>query len=153
MSPLRSGLQALALFLVATSFAQGATVYKWTDDKGVVQYTDNAPEGRPFTRIDVGRSGSRASAETDGADAETATSEAGADGASEGTSAELTPAQQRLETMKAICATARRNLDTLEKFEGVTMDRDGDGTAETLDAEARETELARNRQLINENCL
>jgi hypothetical protein len=147
-------LLAVAAGFLLVSGAEASTVYKWTDDKGVVQYTDSPPEGRQFVRMQIGGAGARsdaAGAKGDaGADGEAAADgEATEEAASEGPS----PAEQRLQTMKANCATARDNLRTLERFEVVTIDVDGDGKAETLDAAGREKAIADNKELVRQFCL
>jgi hypothetical protein len=127
---------------VATSaWGQASTVYKWTDDKGVVQYTDAPPDGRKFERMEVGGSGKARAA--DPTQAVPASSTAG----------EPSPAQRRLDTMKANCDTARKNLETMERFPVVTADTNNDGIAETLDGATRDSAIEQNRELVRQYCL
>jgi hypothetical protein len=144
-------LLAVAVGFLLVSGAEASTVYKWTDDKGVVQYTDSPPEGRQFVRMQIGGAGARSddAAGDEGEGAEPAEGEAAEGEPAEGPS----PAEQRLQTMKANCATARDNLRTLERFEVVTIDVDGDGKAETLDAAGREKAIADNKELVRQFCL
>ena len=46
-------LAALMLGVIAPAAALAATVYKWTDEKGVVNYTTVAPDKRPAQAIDA----------------------------------------------------------------------------------------------------
>ena len=124
--------------------AQATAVYKWTDDKGVVQYTDAPPEGRKFEKMEVGGSGKARAAE------EAAATETSSDAAAP---AEATPAQRRLDVMKANCQTARTNLETLRSGEEVTADMDGDGNPETLDAEGRNKASAAAEETVRQNCV
>jgi hypothetical protein len=64
MSVLHIVLPVATMLLLAASSSQASAVYKWTDDKGVVQYTDAPPEGRKFERLDV-RGASTQSAPTE----------------------------------------------------------------------------------------
>ncbi|MCI1728431.1 MAG: DUF4124 domain-containing protein [Chiayiivirga sp.] len=141
MSVLHIVLPVATMLLLAASSSQASAVYKWTDDKGVVQYTDAPPEGRKFERLDV-RGASTQSAPTEENLPDVA-----------GTEEEPNPAQQRLAAMKINCQHARDNLATLEKYQVVTSDRDGDGKQETLDAAGREDAIARSRELIRQNCV
>lgn len=131
---------ALAILVVAAAFSfnvQAADeVYKWTDEKGVVQYSDSAPEGRLFEKINVGRSGSRAQELAAAPEAETVAPEP---------AAPKPPAQSN-------CDQARKRLDAFEKSAVVTMDRDGDGTPELLDKTQHATELARSKEMVTLFC-
>lgn len=125
--------------LVAATSALAGEVYKWTDDAGVVQYTDYAPEGRAFEKLKT--PGSKPAAPVQ----EAPVAEAAADAA---TVAEA-PAQGSAE---ANCAAARQNVDNISRFADVTMDRNGDGVPEKLSAEQRIEELRRNEQLVSLYC-
>ena len=46
-------LAALMLGVISPAAALAATVYKWTDEKGVVNYTTVAPDKRPAQAIDA----------------------------------------------------------------------------------------------------
>jgi hypothetical protein len=133
-------LTAVLCGLLVAAAAEASAVYKWTDDKGVVQYTDAPPEGRKFEKLDVGGAGSRAERDRP------APTPAPDDSAP-------SPAQQRLATMRANCEAARKNLQTMEQFEVVTADTDNDGVAETLDAETRQRAIDQNRELVRQYCL
>ena len=132
-------IAAVLCGLAAVAAVQASSVYKWTDDKGVVQYTDAPPEGRTFERLDVGRSGARAEVQSDEVDTES--------------EAEPTPARRRMDAMRANCDAARLNLETLRNAATVTIDQDGDGIVETLDQAGREAAIARTEETVRQNCV
>ena len=130
------GLAALG---AATSALAAGEVYKWTDDAGVVQYTDYAPANRAFEKL-----------KTPGSKAATPVPEAAApEAAAEAAPVADAPAQGSAD---ANCAAARQNVDNISRFADVTMDRDGDGTPEKRTAEQRIEELRRNEQLVSLYC-
>lgn len=140
MSVLRIVLPVATMLLLAASSSQAATVYKWTDQQGVVQYTDAPPEGKAFERMEIGGSGTARAAEEPPADASAP-------------AAEPTPAQRRLDMMKSNCATARANLETLRTGQEVTADSDGDGTPEPLDEAGRAKAQAAAEEAVRQNCV
>lgn len=124
------------LGLVAASAAQAAgEVYKWTDDKGVVHYTDAPPEGRDFEKKKAVAPPPATAPEAAADEAKAAAGPAAPQG-----------------TAKANCEAARRNVENMERFAEISMDRDGDGTPEKLTAEQREEELKRHRALADLYC-
>ena len=127
-------LALLALFAAAS--ASAGEVYKWTDDKGHVQYTDAPPEGREFIKMKTGTPRPPTAAVVE------PVLDPAADAAA--------PAPQG--TAQANCDAARKNVENIEKFPEVSMDRDGDGSAETLTKEQRQEELDRNRSLRDLYC-
>lgn len=127
---------AIALLgLVAASAAQAGEVYKWTDDKGVVHYTDAPPEGRDFEKKKTAAPPPATAPQAEADAAEPAAAPAPAQGSAQ-----------------ANCEAARRNVENMERFSEISMDRDGDGTAEKLTAEQREEELRRHRALVDVYC-
>ena len=47
-------LSALSLILLLGSYAIAQTVYKWTDEQGVVHFSDNPPpRGQQFEKQDI----------------------------------------------------------------------------------------------------
>lgn len=135
MHRLRSALAILAVAAVLISSAQAANeVYKWTDEKGLVHYTDAPPEGHRYEKLNIGSSG---------------------------TQAEAPPpvVEKPVEAPKAPkpvtqsnCEIARGNLDTFANSANVSMDNDGDGKPEALDATQRAKEVARNQELVKIYC-
>jgi hypothetical protein len=122
----------LGLFAASTAQAAGE-VYKWKDDAGVVHYTDAPPDGRSFEKM---KTAAPKPAEP-AAPAEPAKPAAPA--APPGTA-------------QANCEAARRNVENMERFAEISMDRDGDGTSEKLTPEQREEELRRHRALADLYC-
>jgi len=103
-------------------------LYRWTDDKGVVHYTDQPPPaGTKFEKREV---------KVDEAPPPAAT--------------------PRNETAaakpSAACERVRQNIKVLEGSGGVSMDLDGDGQAEALDDVTRKRELERSRELEKTLC-
>jgi hypothetical protein len=125
-SPL-AWLALLALFASASVAAQA--VYKWTDEKGVVHYSDQPPpDSQAAERLNIKTLGRhRMDAQQE--------AEANADETSE-------------RPDSAACTTARQNLVVFENNDVIRMDLDGDGTSEELTPEQREQELTRTRDLI-----
>jgi len=122
---------AALLALMLSVPLQAQSVYKWTDEKGVVHYSDQPPpdqakaERLQIRTLTVQREEGRveASQAQDGDDGE--------------------PKRE-----SPACASARHNLVVLENNDIVRMDLDGDGEAEELTQEQREAELIRTRELI-----
>lgn len=133
---MRSHLALALLGLVAAAVVQAGEVYKWTDDKGVVHYTDAPPQNRDFekkqTRVPP-----------------PATPVAPTDAAPSGGAAANAPAQG---SMDANCSAARRNVENLERFDEISMDRDGDGKPEKLTPEQKDEELKRSKALVELYC-
>jgi hypothetical protein len=132
---MRSYLALALLSFVAASAAHAGEVYKWTDDKGVVHYTETPPPGRDFEKKKVAASKPATPAPA------TATQPGGA--------AAPAPAQGSTE---ANCIAARRNVENLERFDEISMDRDGDGKPEKLTPEQKDEEIKRSQALANLYC-
>lgn len=130
---LLAGLSAMLLALSAAPLA-AQQVYRWTDDKGVVHYSDKRPEeGVDFERRAVVVDPARDPADEDGDDAETT---------------EATKRQQA----QASCQQARQSLAVLTSAADVSMDMDGDGVPEPLDAAGRQSAIARYQDLVDAYC-
>lgn len=129
---LPSGLLAAALALSGAAVASGE-IYRWTDDNGVTHYSDTPPVSREHSTFKV--------ASAPPVPVPLPATEL----AAEATKAPVT-------TNQSNCETARKNLETFANSTSVTMDRDGDGTAESLDEAQRATEIARNEELVEIYC-
>jgi hypothetical protein len=123
----------LALAFLSTTVSAQA-LYRWKDEKGVVHYSDKKPEGVEFESREV-------PAEPAAAEGE----DAQADGA-EG-EAQAAPPQAN-----AQCERVRTNLQVLLNAQVVSLDLDGDGQPEQLDAAARDQQIARHRELEAQYC-
>jgi hypothetical protein len=138
MSPklLIAGLAA-SMLLIASSTHAAKELYRWTDENGVVHYSDTKPKGTEFERRDVATDPVRAPvAKTDPASA------AAAAPAAPKPKPEPSPE----------CLQARSNLETLNTAESVSMDTDGDGVPETLDADARQRAVFSGYELMQKLC-
>jgi hypothetical protein len=121
----------LCVALTLAAIGTAGEMYKWTDEKGQVHYTDQPPpEDKPFEKREIK---AEPVANTPTA-ADKGSAPAGAGKPSAG------------------CERARMNLNTFEKSTAVQMDVDGDGNPESLDAEQRERELQRTRDLVKALC-
>lgn len=126
----------IALVIVSLAFAANVlaqnTVYKWTDERGVTQYTQTPPAGvRDYETVRMGSSGQqRSSVSTqDSADADRTPDQAGETQA---------PADQE---RQEYCDAARRNLSALESDVEVHLEATDDGEPTPLDAEQRAEQI------------
>lgn len=110
----------LSIVLAAPAFA-AEQLYRWKDEHGVTHYSEAPPAGRDFETREIVRDPLLA-AEADPTDAAAAAAEPA-----------LTAEQ---------CQRARDNLAVFARGGTVSMDLDGDGSAEVLDAAA----VARERE-------
>lgn len=128
------GLLAAALAASPIVSATGE-VYRWTDENGVRHYSDSPPPGQAHDTVKV---------------ASTARSAPPPSAAETPAAAGETPAAAP--TPLSNCEVARKNVETFSSAATITMDRDGDGTAEPLDPAQRDAELARNVELVRIYC-
>jgi hypothetical protein len=115
----------LGLPLAGLPWSQGSAgeIYKWTDDKGKVHYSDKPPEQTEFERRAIPSEPQRP----------------------QSTAAAPPPTPE--------CALARKNLDTLENNPVVLMDTNGDGEAERLEGESLQARIALTKQQIERLCV
>jgi hypothetical protein len=119
-------LLLLPLLLMFALPAVGQQLYRWKDDDGVTHYTDHPPpQGRQYETREVEPDPPPPPAEA---------------------------ADEVLEGPSEPCLQARANLAVFERGGEVSMDLDGDGVPEKLDAAAHARELARTRELIARHC-
>ncbi len=105
MKTVKSGMLAAALILTAntTVFAEEMEVFKWTDEKGVIHYSQRQPEGVDSQVITAKTS----SVETSSAPTNTGNpKEEGVPGAE--------PAPEVVKKDPRICKQAKENLQTLK---------------------------------------
>lgn len=158
-----------AALCAASSALAAGEVYKWTNDAGVVQYTDSPPDGRPFERIKsaASREASAAGSETQAAPVAEETGLESAEGESDEEERELTESEiaqaaaakaaaaaaaAAKETERANCNNAMANIASINAYPEIRMDRDGDGKVEILTDEQRTAELERNQALAKIYC-
>ncbi len=118
-------LLLLTLIAIVAMPAAAQQLYRWKDENGVVHYADQAPAGREFeTRNFVSDPEPPAAASV----------------------VEQTPPPN------SRCLQARANLEVFEGSDDVSMDLDGDGVPERLDAATHARELERTRELVKVHC-
>ncbi|GIX35120.1 MAG: hypothetical protein KatS3mg126_0899 [Lysobacteraceae bacterium] len=121
---------ALLLPLLFAYSVTAAEIYKWTDDKGRVHYSDQPPpEGVASERRSIAQ-GTPTSSEPAKADAEDAA------------------AAERAR----LCEQVQQSLKLLRENQNVMMDLDGDGKPEPLDAAAREEQALAAQRGVEEYC-
>jgi len=104
----------------------GDPVYRWTDADGVTHYSDTPPENQTFEEHDVR---APAAARVDPA-----------------------PEDGKAPPVNANCLQVQRNIEALERSEVVSMDIDGDGKADQLTPEQRDTQLTIARSQLDIYC-
>ena len=139
MSPrlLIAGLAA-SMLLISGSANAAKELYRWTDEKGVVHYSDTKPNGTEFERREVA---------ADPAPIPAAAAEPPSPAAAPVAEKPKPKAQPSPE-----CLLARSNLDTLNTAESVSMDTDGDGEPEVLQGDARQRAVVGAYELAQQLC-
>lgn len=137
---MKYGSFLIALLLLVATPVSADTIYRWTDDKGVTQYTAHPPRDREFTQVNT-RSGRSVSAG--------ATSQS----ASTPTTPEPAQAQAQAEypSNEEPCQVARQNLSTLEKGGRIRVDGGPDGPR-FMGEDERLERLEETRAFIADNC-
>jgi hypothetical protein len=144
---------ACAALLALAGGAQAEQFYKWKDANGVWHYATKPPKDQETQQIHVSGKDTRQSTTAEPtAPAATAAADAAAKPAAGDPplSAEIAKAQQA--QRQANCEAARANVATLEAFQQVRADKDGDGNAEMLSGADHAAELARARTQAQEFC-
>jgi hypothetical protein len=140
----------LCLSVAGSAFAQSRQMYSWTDENGVVHFTDNRPEGQEVTVHDI--PDSEPQADTDLQEQLE-------------TDDEISPGQQRREEMtqrrqeaqaeadeSAVeCAAARALVERLEPHRRVLL-VDEEGETVRMDDVERTDKVAEAKAFIEENC-
>lgn len=140
-------LLPLLMAVTAAGFAANAhaTMYKWTDKEGNIQYTETPPpegdvtEIAPPPRVGLQASGDK-SEKTDAADPQKGNKTAEAD-------APLTPEQQ--DAYKRNCEAARGNLATYKIARRV---KQSDGEVVVMDDERRQKKMNEAEEQIKKFC-
>lgn len=130
LNVLKIALVMLSTTLAANALAQN-TVYKWTDERGVTQYTQTPPSGsRNYETVRMGSSGQQRSAEPAQEPVDIGQAQAAA--------APQTPADQE---RQEYCDAARRNLAALESEADVHLEAADGGEPTPLDAGQRAEQI------------
>lgn len=142
---------SLAMLLAALATAPDAmaqeTIYKWTDEEGVVHYTARPPEGVDYERVDVKNQRSESSA-----------AEAGAREEAESERSSIPPEQPEMAAegpdpamVAERCQQARSNIENLTQRSNVLI-RDDSGQRRQITNEERQRMLREARDFIDEWC-
>lgn len=142
-------LQAAALLLAVISGASAqAEIYKWTDSKGGVHYSEQPPAGVKFEKISPRY----------GAPATPSTPQPKSDPQNDQKKVEQDKQQQDIQRKEEVarirmqnCETAQRRLIELESRPRI-MVTNPDGTAQRLTEEERQARIAEAQELIGKYC-
>lgn len=143
---------ACALVLFAPAFAQ--SVYTWKDDKGVTHYSDSPPPAgaKKKTVHTVADPVATAAPVATVKAADAADAAAKPDNAAE-QAAQQAAAEQQAKQRESSCKQAQANLAVLNSQAGVSVDRDGDGKADSvLDDKQRQQEVQAMQAVASANC-
>lgn len=127
---------AIAASLLAGPLA-AQQVYKWVDQDGTVHFTDSPPD----ESVGAERVVLRGSVSTTITQVE-----------QRGMTADEVDLLYTPDQRIAACRQARANQETLRVMPVVTMDKDGDGTAEELTEEEKAEQLERSAQQVELLC-
>lgn len=137
----------LSLGLISGAAASKNQVYRWTDAKGQVHYSDKPPADAQFDRVKI-RDSAPAS-DTDPATA-AATAQSQGNNTPAGTPAPR-PDQAEKDAQRAErCKTAQRNLAALRSELDVEIE--ADGQKRLLNPEERLEQISRNEKAVALNC-
>lgn len=143
---MKYGSFLIALLLLVATPVSADTIYRWTDDKGVTQYTAHPPRDREFTQVNT-RSGRSVSAGSTSQSAPTPTTPP--------TTPEPAQAQAQAQaeypSNEEPCQVARQNLSTLEKGGRIRVDGGADGPR-FMGEDERLERLEETRAFIADNC-
>ncbi|HEX7112829.1 MAG TPA: DUF4124 domain-containing protein [Mizugakiibacter sp.] len=138
-------LLPIVLMLALPAFA--GQVYKWTDAKGTVHYSDSPPpQGARYSRVRV----AGAAAQTPEQPAPGQTPPGGAPGAAPAAASSTRVADTAVNRAK-LCADLRKNIALLEGDQPLAVDADGN-KQQNLDAARRSQELATERDQYQRYC-
>jgi hypothetical protein len=144
---------------LTNSQAQPQTVYTWTDENGVVHYTDTAPDNPNAVQIpatEAYRPGSSdAYPQADEAAAEDAENPAAVESYADEQRKQLAEARKASQEKQAerarLCAQARQQLNATEPSRRVYFTNDK-GETERLDDEQRVAMVEEAKALVAQNC-
>ena len=141
----------LALIMgMAPALATGSSVYKWTDDDGVTHFGDRAPTGGNAEQVNV-RSGTSRSGEGRGSPQEQL-NELQERQQNEAQRREETAAEEaRRKQREANCATARSNLDLINRNARIRAEGE-DGELRYLSPEEIDERRQEFKRIAEENC-
>lgn len=127
--------------------AQEQIIYKWLDAEGVVHYTARPPDDVDYTVVNLE---TREPVEDDAADGQDRDLD---DSASDDTTQQPETAQAgpTEEEMAERCEQARSNIETLNRYQNVTVEGE-DGEQRTISDEERMNMVEEAQQFIDQWC-
>lgn len=135
----------LALCLSAT--VEATRFYKWVDEDGVVHYSDSPPDHSRYEQIQTREPASSFQELEEQMREDADEAEAAAEAA-----APARAPQSADEARRMNCENARNNLQTLQSFQNIQMDLDGDGELDTLTEEQKAEQIERMQAQIERFC-
>jgi len=146
----------VASIFLCCSLVHAAVVYKWTDDDGIIQYTDQAPKDREFSVIKasgkVPPSAQQAIERLEQQRATQSTERAQAKERGQDYAEQQKIRDDNAKIREENCNSAQTNLKTLQENARVRIPVE-DGEFRYLSEEERQAELDRAQELINSNCV
>lgn len=143
------------IVLALLAIPAGAEIYKWTDAQGTVHYGDRPPSSTVPNPFDPRTS---QAAETRAIEARRKAAEQAARMRLEENKAREEATRKREEREEEArrkaenCQRARANLELLQRANMRLSVVDAQGRPQTLDAAARQAEIANATRMISENC-
>ncbi len=129
------------LLMLASSYSNAATIYKWVDDKGVPQYSAMPPSDRPFEKIKSYSSSSKSSSNSDAKQKADSPAKA----------ATQTPQVAASKKDPERCAIAKRNLQTLKNNSRIKI-KGEDGEMRFLDQQEIMDKRKESEQAVADSC-
>jgi hypothetical protein len=146
-------LALIAVFCLAVTgsvFGQSKQMYRWTDEYGVVHFTDTRPEGQEVTVYDIPESGQQ----VDSSPAEQADT-AGEPTLGQQKREELASRREETQAAQAVndveCAAKRSEVEQLEPHRRVFFTNE-QGETERMDDVERANRVAEAKAFIEKNC-
>jgi hypothetical protein len=146
-------LALTAVFCLAATgsvFGQTKQMYRWTDENGVVHFTDTRPEGQNVTVYDIPESGQQVDHSPAG-QADTAGEPSLAQQRREEMASKREEAQAAQAVNDAECAAKRSEVEQLEPHRRVFFTNE-QGETERMDDVERTNRVAEAKAFIEKNC-
>ncbi|MBU2952340.1 DUF4124 domain-containing protein [Marinobacter sp. F3R08] len=146
----RKILTLTLLMVIVPGAAMGASVYKWTDENGVIHFGDRQPTGAKAERVNV-RSGTSADASGNQQSPQERLQNQQEQQATEAEQRQATAAEEALRKQRdANCATARSNLDVIKLNARIRVEENGE--QRYLSEEEIAEKRAEFERIAEENC-
>lgn len=135
---------ATLLSLSLATVAVAEEMFKWTDDKGVLHYTQTPPEGREFEIIQVAENDSRGSASS-------ASRTRPPEAEEPASRIPKTDVERYIATRNNNCELAKRNLNTLTNVARIRVS-DGVGGERLLTDKEKSEKVALTKEQVKSFC-